>query len=242
MIWIRILARTYALTYQSKVPSSPLGSRFFDMTRIHLLSCLAIFLIPTAYAGPQSVISGKPMSSETAHQVGLGWPSIYYEWWNKGNPDWALAPELVYGDWSGEFSNVDVGAGFSVPLRWRLKTSEKADVALRFSPGVLIADADGPGDRFVFGARGEFGIPVSIDLHEKVNLITGGAVPATFIKAKNVDPYVVVPILGQIGVEVAATPTIVPWFLLQLGPALAFGDFGTEIELGMRAWIGSTFF
>jgi len=41
------------------------------------------------------------LKSETVHNTGVGWPSLFYEWWNKGqgNLDWALGAELVYGDW-----------------------------------------------------------------------------------------------------------------------------------------------
>lgn len=213
------------------------------MARIIGFGILFLILLGNAaYAGPASVISGEPMTSSTAHQVGLGWPSVYYEWWHSGNPDWALGGELVYGDWSGEFSNVEIGGAFNVPFRWHLMESGITDVGFRVAPGVLVGETGGKNERFVFGARAEIGVPVSVDLHPKVNLVTGGVVPATFMWVKGADPFVVIPILGQIGVEVAATPTIAPWLLLQLGPGLAFGDFGAEVEFAFRVWMGATFF
>ena len=64
---------------------------------------LVLAMSSTAFAGPQSTIGGKPLKSEMVHNTGVGWPSLFYEWWNKGqgNLDWALGAELVYGDWSG---------------------------------------------------------------------------------------------------------------------------------------------
>jgi len=58
------------------------------------------------------------LKSEVVHNTGIGWPSLFYEWWNKGqgNLDWALGAELVYGDWSGAFSDVSVGLAFNAPL------------------------------------------------------------------------------------------------------------------------------
>jgi len=60
---------------------------------------LAVLLLTlwsgTAFAGPPSLIGGKPMGEGTAHQVGVGWPSLFYEWWHSGTPEWAIGGELV---------------------------------------------------------------------------------------------------------------------------------------------------
>ncbi len=181
------------------------------------------------------------MTSGTAHRIAVGWPSVSYEWWNAGDPDWALGGELVYGDWSGDFSDVEIGLGLNVPLRFHLHSGRRAAVAFRLTPGLLLAEIEnGPNDRFVFGARGEIAVPVTISLHRRVNLVTGVNFPVSLMFAENQDPVVILPILGRIGVEITATRTLAPWLLLELGPALAFGDFGGEIEFALRFWLGMT--
>ena len=207
---------------------------------------LAVMLLTlcagTAFAGPPSLLGGKPMSGGTAHNVGAGWPSLFYEWWHSGNPDWAIGGELVYGDWSGEFSDVEIGGAFNVPLRWHLAKSGPTDVAFRLTPGVLIGNMEhGPDDDFVFGLRGEFAVPITIDLHPKVNLITGVTVPFSVFFVEDSDDYVVIPILARIGAEVKATNTVTPWLLFELGPGIAAGDFGSEVEFAFRIWVGSAF-
>lgn len=211
------------------------------MKKIIVGIALLFFTIPV-YAGPSSILGGKPMSSDTAHYVGLGWPSLAYEWWHVGSPEWAIGGELVYGDWSGEFSHVDIGFALNVPLRWHLHQDESVDVGLRLAPGVLIGSNDAPGDdQLVMAIRGEAGIPVTVDLVDRINLITGATIPFTVLFVENADAFVTIPILARIGVEFEATPSIVPFFLLELGPTIAVGDFGSELELGVRAWIGSVF-
>jgi len=48
------------------------------------LMVLVLAVSSTAYAGPQSTIGGKRLQSEMVHNAGVGWPSLFYEWWNKG--------------------------------------------------------------------------------------------------------------------------------------------------------------
>jgi hypothetical protein len=99
----------------------------------------------------------------------------------------------------------------------------------------------GRDDRFVFGLRGEMAFPINIDLHPKVNLITGGTIPFSILFVEDADDYVLLPLLARLGAEVKATDTITPWLLFEMGPAMAFGDFGTEAEFAFRIWIGSAF-
>jgi hypothetical protein len=205
-----------------------------------ILACL-LFSSYTAFASGPSLLGGSKMSSDTAHQVGVGWPSLFYEWWHDGTPDWAIGGELVYGDWSGEFSDVEVGFAFNMPFRWQLQESGNADIAMQLKPGALIGMGEGPAEPFVFGLRGEFSVPIKIDLDPMVNLITGGAAPVSVMFIEDLDPFVVIPLMGRIGAEVKVNEMVLPWILLELGPALAFGDFGAEIEFAFRIWIGSTF-
>jgi hypothetical protein len=97
-------------------------------------------------------------------------------------------------------------------------------------------------DHFVFGLRAELSLPVTIELTEEVNLITGGTIPFSIFIVDDADDYVLLPLLARIGAEVKATETITPWLLFELGPALAFGTpTGTETEFAFRIWVGSSF-
>lgn len=196
----------------------------------------------TAFAGPPSLTGGRQMPVGMAHQVGVGWPSLFYEYWHSGTPDWAIGGEIVYGDWSGEFSDMEIGGAVNVPVRWQLRKSGQTNIAFQVKPGMLLGSMEaGRDDRFVFGLRGEFSLPVSIDLTPKVNLITGGTIPLSVFFVEDVDDYVVLPLLARLGAEVKATEKITPWIVFELGPAMAFGDFDTETEFAFRVWAGSTF-
>jgi len=210
-------------------------------TRLTVL--FLILWVGTAFAGPPSLQGGKLMPIGRAHQVGVGLPSLFYEWWHSGTPDWAIGGEVVYGDWSGGYSNVNIGGAFNMPFRWHLKETGSADIALQVKPGILFGSLDeGRFDgNFVFGVRGELSVPVTIELTPKVNLITGGAIPLTYMIVDNAPDYFVLPLLARVGAEVQATETITPWLLFELGPAIRFGD-GTDAEFAFRIWVGSSFF
>ena len=198
-----------------------------------------MMLSMSAYAGPPSILGGKALEQPTANFVSVGWPSLSYEWWHAGHPDWALGAELVYGDWSGKYSDVDIGIAFNVPFRWEFHKEGNADVAFLLKPGVLFGDKD---DTFVFAFRPEIGLPVTISLNDRANLITGVSVPLTIVKVEHVDTYVVIPIMPRIGVEFAADRNFVPTMLLELGPTIAAGNGDTEVGLGIRASVGALFF
>ncbi len=196
----------------------------------------------TAFAGPPSLTGGRQMPVGFAHQLGLGWPSVYYEYWRSGTPDWGVGGEIVYGDWSGEFSDMKVAGAVNLPVRWQLKKTGQTNLAFQVKPGMLLGSMDiGRDDRFVFGLRSEFSVPVSIDLTPKVNLITGGAIPLTYLVIDDADDPLVLPILARLGAEVKATEKITPWLVFELGPAIAFADSDTETEFAFRVWAGSTF-
>ncbi len=209
--------------------------------KMRLAVLLLTLWVGTAFAGPPSLQGGKLMPVGTAHQVGVGWPSLFYEYWHSGTPDWAIGGEVVYGDWSAGFSDVKIGGAVNVPLRWHLKKTGAADIAFQVKPGILLGSMEaGRADRFVFGLRGELSLPVTIELTPKVNLITGGSIPLTVLFVDDADDYVVLPLLARLGAEVKATDTITPWLLFEMGPAIAFGD-GTEAEFAFRIWVGSAF-
>jgi len=214
------------------------------MRRILAALVFAWSMTSTSWAGPFSLLGGEPMPAGTAHQVGMGWPSLFYEWWHSGNPDWALGAELVYGDWSGGFSDVEIGAAFQVPLRWHLARSNPISAAFRLTPGILFAGAETgrkKDDHFVCGLRGELAVPVTVDLYPSMNLITGAAMPFTVFFVESEDPFVVIPILARIGAEFKATPTVTPWLLFELGPAFTAGGFGSDTEFAFRIWAGCAF-
>ncbi len=218
------------------------------MKRIFKTLLLALFFVSvgatTSKAGPFSIQGGKPLPAGTYHLVGVGWPSLTYEWWHGGGSfDWAIGGELVYGDWVGEHSEVDIGGAFNVPMKFRLGKSGITDVAFRLDPGVLIAAVDGGpgGNEFAAGLRAEMGVPVTIDIDPKVNIITGGNLPVAVFFVHDGDTAFVIPIYARIGVEVKVKESIVPWFLFELGPNIAVTSGHSDTEFGFRVWFGCNF-
>jgi hypothetical protein len=181
------------------------------------------------------------MQAGTAHNIGLGWPSISYEWWNSGRPDWALGAELVYGDWSAEFSDVTIGLGLNVPFRFHLATKGRVNVGFRLTPGVLLADwHENHDDIFVLGVRGEVAVPISIGLTNQVNLITGVAAPVGVYIPEHGDSVFVFPILARIGVEFVPEMPYAVWLLAEVGPTIGHSSSQTHVDPGFRIWIGTT--
>ncbi len=223
--------------------------------RVFATLLLASAVSTTAFAGPQSTVGGKPLTTEMAHNAGVGWPSLFYEWWNngKGNLDWALGGELVYGDWSAAYSDVAVGFAFNVPLRWHIHHRRHArsttDVGLRFTPGAMVGGSErrAPSfgarldNRVVGGLRAEIAVPVSIDVHDRVSIVTGAAIPLTLMFAKDVNPWGVIPLLVRIGVEINAAPKVAPFFLFELGPGIGVGQGGSDVDFAFRIWVGTVF-
>ena len=211
---------------------------------------LGIFVVVLALASPasagpaNSVIGGKKLEQDMVHSAGTGYPSTFYEWWNKGRKklDWGLSADLTYADWgaaragqritvggivvartSGRY--IRVGLGINGILRWNLASKKRPkvtnDTALLFKPGVLIAG--NRFDAFTFGVKGEIGVPVSIDVHERVSVVTGGFIPLTvFISNQNLPTQVFLPLLIRLGIEINASDHVAPWFFLDLGPGVTF--------------------
>jgi hypothetical protein len=209
---------------------------------------LVLALASPALAGPaNSTIGGKRLTNDSVHNVGVGYPSLFYEWWNKGprQLDWALKGALVYGDWAAAYSRgrfIRIGLGLSAPLRWHLSTKRRAkatnDIGFRFTPGILLA-----GNRegaFTFGIKAEAAAPVSIDVHERVSVITGGTIPfAVYIG--NGSTFGVIPLLARMGVEIKAANHVSPFFLFELGPGISIDRGTSDVSFSWRLWAGTSF-
>jgi hypothetical protein len=217
------------------------------MRRISLvgtaLSLLAV--ADPARAEVPSIIGGKLLPPGTSgHHFGVGLPSLFYEWWNGGDQmDWALHVGMVYDDWPASinrFDDVQIGLDLEAPMRFHLAHSGKADVAFRFAPGFLLADA--AGDTLVLGLKPEVGVLVGIQLSEMVNLVTGGVVPFTVLIVPDAVNVLVVPILPRLGVEVQPTESLVTWALMEIGPTVLHADGYTDTRAGVRFWIGITWY
>ena len=225
---------------------------------------LVLAMASPALAGPEnSVIGGKKLEQDMVHSGGVGYPSMFYEWWNKGKKklDWGLSGELVYGgDWTVVTSNrasyagfnvrgraryIGIGLGVNGILRWHLAEKERPkvtnDIGILFKPGILIAKAHYY-DNFTFGVRTEVGVPVSIDVHERVSVVTGGYIPfAFFINSTNNSG--IVPLLIRLGVEIKANDNVAPWFYFDLGPGIGFseGGDGANTSFAWRIGAGTAF-
>lgn len=195
------------------------------------LSILISTLSASAFA-QSSVLGGNKLNRDHVHHVGAGWPSVFYEYWMSagGSMDWAVGGEFVYGDYVGYQSDVDLGFGINVPMKWHLNSFRNGDLALKFNPGFLIADAG----QTVFGIRAEIGMPVSLRVHRNVNLITGGAIPFTIIIPDSGSSIKYIPFYGRIGAEFNIARNIVPTVLLEMGPVIATGGGNSDTGFGVR--------
>jgi hypothetical protein len=199
-------------------------------------------------AGPaNSTIGAKKLEQDMVHSGGVGAPSLMYEWWNKGkkNMDWGLSGELVYTDWlaahTGRF--IKIGLGIDGMLRWHILSNKKPkvqnDFAILFKPGVLIAG--NRGDTFTFGIKGEVGLPFTIDVHERVTVVTGGFLPIGGYINSNQGNFGEIPILIRMGVEIMANENIAPWFFFDLGPGIQFGSGTSGASFAWRLGAGTAF-
>lgn len=224
---------------------------------------LVLVMAGPALAGPEnSTIGGKKLQTDTAHSVGVGYPSVLYEWWNrgKGSLDWGLSGELVYANWASftttgtrqfgvrtSSDGIRIGLGISGILRWHLATKKRSkvtnDIAFLFKPGILFAG--NTARTFTFAIKPEFGVPVSIDVHDRVSVVTGGFIPLTFYLNQDIPNGGTLPLLVRIGVEIDAGKRVAPWFYFDFGPALNWissGPFqGTDGAFAWRLAAGTAF-
>ncbi len=226
---------------------------------------LVLAMASPALAGPEnSVIGAKKLEQDMVHSGGTGYPSTFYEWWNKGKKklDWGLSGELVYDDWGaagagktarvfgvrvGGGKTVRFGFGIDGMLRWNLASKEKPkvtnDTAILVKPGILIGK-NWRTSEFLFGVKIEVGAPFTIDVHERVTVVTGGFIPFTIFINKNATNGTWIPLLIRMGVEIKANENIAPWFYFDLGPGIATGQglssadasFAWRIGAGTAFW------
>jgi hypothetical protein len=217
---------------------------------------LVLAMASTALAGPEdSVIGAKKLEKDMVHSGGVGYPSMIYEWWNAGKKklDWGLSGELVYGgSWTAATTNrtsvsgftvrgnsrfVKIGLGVNGLLRWHLSEKERPkvtnDVGILFKPGILISS--NWASTFTFGIRAEVGAPVSIDVHERVSVVTGGYIPFAYFINSDFSNSGLVPLLIRLGVEIKANENVAPWFYFDLGPGIGFGSGGSGASTSF-AW------
>lgn len=211
---------------------------------------LVLAMASPALAGPaNSTIGAKKLEQDMVHSGGVGAPSVMYEWWNKGKGkmDWGLSGELVYTDWlaahTGRF--IKIGLGIDGMIRWNFVSNKKPkvqnDFALLVKPGILIAgNRFGGSDNFTFGIKGEIGLPFTIDVHERVTVVTGGFLPiGGYINNLDNSSFGEIPILIRLGVEIMANDNVAPWFFFDLGPGIAFGGGRNGADVGFAWRIGA---
>ena len=213
---------------------------------------LVLAMASPALAGPaNSTIGAKKLEQDMVHSGGVGAPSVFYEWWNKGKGkmDWGLSGELVYTDWlaahTGRF--IKIGLGVNGMLRWNFVSNKKPkvqnDFALLIKPGILIAGNRFGGDQsFTFGIKGEVGLPFTIDVHERVTVVTGGFLPiGGYINNLDNSSFGEIPILIRLGVEIDAAENVAPWFFFDLGPGIRFGQGASDTSFAWRLGAGTAF-
>jgi len=209
---------------------------------------LVLAMASPALAGPaNSTIGGKKLEQDMVHSGGVGYPSVLYEWWNQGEGslDWGLSGELVYGDWPAAHTGryTKIGLGINGLLRWHLATRKHAkvtnDIAILAKPGILISG--NRGDTFTFGIAGEALVPVSIDVHERVNVVVGGAFIIKGYINSNLPNFGEIPLLVRMGVEIKANENVAPWFFFDLGPGIGFGEGASGAAFAWRIGAGTAF-
>ena len=223
---------------------------------------LVLAMASPALAGPKnSTIGAKKLENDMVHSGGVGYPSMFYEWWNKGKKklDWGLSGDLVYGGSWGVATTgtrysafgvrvrsgsrfIKIGLGINGLLRWHLSEKERPkvtnDVGILFKPGILLSS--NVGDSFTFGIKTEVGAPVSIDVHERVSVVTGGYIPFTYFFNKG-DNFGVIPLLVRMGVEIKANENVAPWFFFDLGPGINVGKGVSGASFAWRIGAGTAF-
>jgi hypothetical protein len=206
---------------------------------------IALAVASSALAGPQSTIGGKPLETDMAHKVGTGWPSTFYEWWNQGpkSLDWALGGSLVYGPWSGAWDDPRIAFALYAPLRFHIwehkRSASKTDLAIRATPGLLMGSAARKTATVI--ARAELAFPVSIDVHPKLDVVTGGAIPIDLGWVEGTGFIGAIPLLVRLGVEIKGGDKTAPFVLMEVGPGIGFGQVGADVTLAARLWAGTTF-
>jgi hypothetical protein len=93
--------------------------------------------------------------------------------------------------------------------------------------------------RVMGGIRAELAVPVSIDVHDRVSVVTGATIPFTLMFARDLDPWGIIPLLVRMGVEINAAPKVAPFFLFELGPAIGIGT--SDVDFAFRVWVGTAF-
>ena len=103
--------------------------------------------------------------------------------------------------------------------------------------------ASNRGDTFTFGIKGEVGLPFTIDVHERVTVVTGGFLPIGGYIADNIVNFAEIPILIRLGVEIMANDNVAPWFFFDLGPGIRiFGEnAGSDTSFAWRLGAGTAF-
>ncbi len=137
---------------------------------------------------------------------------------------------------------VKIGLGINGLLRWHLSQKERPkvtnDVGFLLKPGILLSSSID--SQFAFGIKIELGAPVSIDVHERVSVVTGGYIPFTFFFNKG-DNVGVIPLLVRMGVEIKANENVAPWFFFDLGPGIGVGKGVSGASFAWRIGAGTTF-
>ena len=94
---------------------------------------------------------------------------------------------------------------------------------------------------FTFGIKGEVGLPFTIDVHERVTVVTGGFLPIGGYINTDLGNFGEVPILIRMGVEIDAADNVAPWFFFDLGPTVGFGSGGSSVDFAWRIGAGTAF-
>jgi hypothetical protein len=193
-----------------------------------------------------SVVGGSTLEEgERAVVVGYGWPGLHVGGTFALTQRFELGPraELLQGS---PIMGLPFALGFelSVPMRVRLFTRARTDVALSIRPYGLVSRAslvgfEGPGKRgFGYGFGGRGGLRIGHRVHDKISLGWGVLGSLDFIAVPDVNRADLVgTVTGALGIESLLTRATLFFLVAEAGYGFA-PDSYFDTHLVLRATVG----
>jgi hypothetical protein len=129
------------------------------------------------------------------------------------------------------------------PLRFHLwdreRPASRTDLGFRFTPGLMAGSAAVKTATVM--SRMELAVPVTVDVHPKLSVVTGGAIPIDLGWTEGVGFVGAIPLLVRLGVEIKGGDKTAPFVLMEVGPGFGFGQGNSDFTLAARIWAGTTF-
>jgi hypothetical protein len=147
----------------------------------------------------------------------------------RGRLNWLCSPRIAFALYA--------------PLRFHLwdreRPASRTDLGFRFTPGLMAGSA--AVNTATVMSRMELAVPVTVDVHPKLSVVTGGAIPIDLGWTEGVGFVGAIPLLVRLGVEIKGGDKTAPFVLMEVGPGFGFGQGNSDVTLAARIWPGTTF-